>query len=303
MAFQPYYGSGARQTPGKARSTSTAGGITSDDGEVKSVVKGRGRRSTQVKQELASDIGASSPAGPSRQLLPTSPPTTALTTRTPGRPRKSTAAQLPPSPADVANLAEYESTQLYAGLGDLYTASGIPDFIATVRETCSSVTGVQLFFQIIEATGLQRATLPWLWVFDVKLGRGLWAPIVPVYYPDLFALLTNSFWLPALLYLSTAIFVPAVFAYFFNLSTRSVLRRNGTRVSVARYTFDPLMFSVVKALCTYIVYARYLGSAVLWDDRVVTTINESMFGGYQGVLFGCYVVILAALYEAAQRKS
>ena len=53
MAFQPYFGSGTRQTPGKARSSSTMGGVTSDDGEVKSVVRGRGRRSTKVKEEFA----------------------------------------------------------------------------------------------------------------------------------------------------------------------------------------------------------------------------------------------------------
>lgn len=48
--FEPYYG--VRRTPFKARSSSTVPGVTSDDGEVKSVVRGRGRRATKVKQEL-----------------------------------------------------------------------------------------------------------------------------------------------------------------------------------------------------------------------------------------------------------
>lgn len=48
-AFEGYFGT--RRTPGKARSTST-GNVTSDDGEVKSVVKGRGRRTTKVKSEI-----------------------------------------------------------------------------------------------------------------------------------------------------------------------------------------------------------------------------------------------------------
>ena len=47
-SFDPYYGT--RRTPFKARSSS-APGVTSDDGEVKSVVKARGRRTTKVKQE------------------------------------------------------------------------------------------------------------------------------------------------------------------------------------------------------------------------------------------------------------
>ena len=47
-SFDQYYGT--RRTPFKARSSS-APGVTSDDGEVKSVVKARGRRTTKVKQE------------------------------------------------------------------------------------------------------------------------------------------------------------------------------------------------------------------------------------------------------------
>jgi hypothetical protein len=49
-SFEPYYGT--RRTPFKARSSSAAGAVTSDDGEVKSIVKARGRRTTKVKQEV-----------------------------------------------------------------------------------------------------------------------------------------------------------------------------------------------------------------------------------------------------------
>lgn len=48
-SFQPYFDT--RRTPFKARSSS-AGAVTSDDGEVKSVVKARGRRTTKVKPEV-----------------------------------------------------------------------------------------------------------------------------------------------------------------------------------------------------------------------------------------------------------
>ena len=50
-SFAPYFDT--RRTPFKARSSSAgAGGVTSDDGEVKSVVKARGRRTTKVKPEV-----------------------------------------------------------------------------------------------------------------------------------------------------------------------------------------------------------------------------------------------------------
>ena len=179
----------------------------------------------------------------------------------------------------------------------------MPEFIETVRETCSSVTGVQLAFQLLEATGLQRLTLPWNYLTDVKLTPGTsWAATAPLYYPDLFELLTTRFWLPTLLYSITSILAPGILAYFFNLTIRTV-RRNGARVSVARYPVDPLIFNVVKAILTYVVFAKGVGADYLYDSRVVDGINANMFGGYQGVLVGCYVVILASLYEAAQRKA
>lgn len=49
--FEPYYG--ARRTPYKTAGRPSGGsGVTSDEGEMKSVVRGRGRRATKVKQEV-----------------------------------------------------------------------------------------------------------------------------------------------------------------------------------------------------------------------------------------------------------
>ncbi|KAK5700486.1 hypothetical protein LTR97_005003 [Elasticomyces elasticus] len=297
-SFQPYYGTSPYKT---TRSSSTMGGLASDDGEVKSVVRGRGRRSTAVKQEPSEDTGASSPAGPSTSALTLREhASTSLTRRTPGRPRSDTRPRLPASPADVADLAEYETTQFYAGLNDFYTISGIPETLERVREVCSSVIGVQMAFQLLEASGLQRAILPWIYLMDVKIGPGIQGMILPVYYPDLFKLLTADFWLPTLLYATTSIFVPALFAYFFNLTTRNV-NRHGATVSVARYTVDPLMFNVVKAILTYVVYGQLVGANIFGVENVAT-VRNSMIGGHHGVLVGCYVCILASVYEAAQRK-
>ena len=130
--------------------------------------------------------------------------------------------------------------------------------------------------------------------------RGLGLPRVSVYYPDLFLLLTPSFWLPTLLWTLTSLVIPATLAYFFNLTVRTV-RRGGARVSVARYAIDPLTFNIVKALATWMVYSQGVGANYI-DPAVISRVNYAMLGGYQGVLIGCYVVILAAVYDAAQRK-
>ncbi|EMC96714.1 hypothetical protein BAUCODRAFT_34099 [Baudoinia panamericana UAMH 10762] len=297
-AFEQYYGS--RRTPYKARSSSATVDMTADDAEVKSVVKGRGRRATKVKQELDDDHEHMPLAGSSNQPNHVSPvPTSTTTKRTPGRPRRQT-QQLPPSPADVADLAEYESSQIFAGINDAISVSGIPRAIDSLREICSSVTGIQTAIQLVEAYALQTAVLPKIYITEITAVRGFGAPAIPIYFSDLFQLLTANFWLPTLLYATTSIFIPATLAYFCNLTVKDV-KRHGARVSIARYPIDPLTFNVVKALLTWVVYGQDFMSGAVGADNVLT-VRNAMFGGYQGVIIGCGVCILASLYEAAQRK-
>ncbi|KAI7550025.1 hypothetical protein KC331_g3437, partial [Hortaea werneckii] len=336
-AFEPYFGPRSR-TPFKARSSSAAGNATSDDGEgVKSVVRGRGRRATRVKEEFDSEEPAlSSPApvvSPTAQLLPQSQSRTTSkrrpnTTTTPASASRSSllsptnyAPRLPASPADVANFAEYETSQLYAGLSDFYTLTGLPRTLDSLRETCSSLSGIQGFFMLLETFSLHRVVLPWIYSgLDLPLPflpeslttpRGGFLPRkIELFYPDLFQLLSSDFWFPTLLWSTTSLLLPALAAYFFNLTLRPVHRRasgssgGGVSVTVARYTFDPLMFNVVKAIATWMVYSRGVGTGVGgWiGEEVVGTVEGAMWGGYQGVLVGCYVCVLASVYEAVLRK-
>ncbi|KAK5138488.1 hypothetical protein LTR08_000074 [Meristemomyces frigidus] len=307
-AFDPYYN--VRRTPFKTRASSAMGPVGSDDGEVKSVVRGRGRQATKVKDDVEDDrLPASSPVGTSSTALATDFHSTSMIAhgptasqrRTPGRPPKRQ-SMLPPSPADVANLAEYESSQVYAGLNDLYSLTSIDSVIASVRESCSSIAAVQMAVLLLEILGLQRTVLPWLYAFDVTGSRGLGMPTIAVYYPDLFKLLTSDFWLPTLLWSLTSLVVPSLFAYFFNLTIKEVRGRGGAPlVSVARYTIDPLTFNIVKALVTWMVYAKNVDFGFIDPVTAVKT-SQAMFGGYNGVLVGCYVCIVASVYEAAQRK-
>ncbi|KAK4541630.1 hypothetical protein LTR36_007774 [Oleoguttula mirabilis] len=323
--FEPYYA--VRRTPFKVRSSSAMPGVTSDDGEVKSVVRGRGRRATRVKEELEfvtrQDVQdacgeanlhhsqhygpVSSPVATSSRTVATTSTTVVpsatsslLTKRTPGRPSKRESQILPPSPADVANLAEYETNQVYAGLNDMYSVSGIPESIDNVRDICSSVTGVQMAFLLLEAIALSREVIPWVYAFEIAGIRGYGMPTIAVYYPDLFKLLTSDFWLPTLLWSATSLLIPSLFAYFFNLTIREV-KRHGALVSVARYTVDPLTFNIVKALLTWMVYGKGIGFGII-DPFTAITASNAMFGGYNGVLIGCYVCIVASVYEAAQRN-
>ncbi|KAI7540622.1 hypothetical protein KC317_g17144, partial [Hortaea werneckii] len=233
--------------------------------------------------------------------------------------------RLPASPADVANFAEYETSQLYANLADIYTLTGLPRTLDSLRETCSSLSGIQGFFMLLETLALHRVVLPWVYSgLDLPLpflphrlttaGGGFLPRSIELCYPDLFQLLSSDFWLPTLLWSTTSLLLPALAAYFFNLTLRPVHRRAGggaggaVSVTVARYTFDPLMFNVVKAIATWMVYSRGVGTTTTgmgagWiGEEVVRTVEGAMCGGYQAVLVGCYVCVLAAVYEAVLRK-
>jgi len=230
----------------------------------------------------------------------TVPNTSALAKRTPARPTARRQSHLPASPADVADLAEYETSQIYAGLNDLYTVSGIPDTIEHVRDLCSSVTGVQMAFLCLESLALQREVLPWDYITSTGPIGWLGGLNINFYFPNLWHVLEPGFWFPTLLWATTSLAVPSLVAYFFNLTIRDV-KRHGARVSVARYPVDPLTFNVVKALSTYIIYGQGWAADVI-GPMTVEQVSNAMYGGYRGVLIGCCVCILASLYEAAQRK-
>ena len=234
---------------------------------------------------------------PSQAVVPAS---SALSSRTPGRPRRQ--AELPPSPRDVADDVEYAARRMSAGINELYTESGISERLDRLRELCSSVTSVQMSFLFFEAIGLQMELLPWIRAFDIPpIGiLGISTPTIPFMIPDLFRLLSPIFWSSSTVWALTSIFIPLAFAYVYNLSTRDV-KRHGSRVTVARYQFDPLTFHVIKGLATYIVYSQGVTFG-LFDRSVSLHVDHAMFGGYRSMLVGSYVGGLVALYEAAQRK-
>ena len=194
---------------------------------------------------------------------------------------------------------------MYAGINDLYTGSSLPETIDSVRELCSSVTGVQLSVLFLEALGLQRHLLPWQIVSVIPSYTlfGLNTPTIPVMLPNLFLLLDPNFWSTSILWASVSILIPLFFAYFYNLSIRDV-KRHGNRVTVARYQADPLTFHVVKALATVIIFDKTFKFTFggLLDQSVVQEVESAVYGGYRGMLLGSYVGMIAALYEAAQRK-
>mgnify|MGYP006976748934 CR=1 FL=1 len=68
------------------------------------------------------------------------------------------------------------------------------------------------------------------------------------------------------------------------------------------YAVDPLMFSVAKALITYVVYAQGVTFGGLLSPWAVTRVEAALYSGWRGVLVGTGVTALAAVWEAVSRK-
>lgn len=251
-----------------------------------------------------------SPSSPVRALAATTASLTRdpndVPTHTPGRPRNSSRAQLPASPAQVAEYVEDHSQRFTASLNDLLTLSTLPDILEDLRINLSTVPAILLSCLALEAYGLFDAILPWkatglaipVPVFGPRGSPYIWNPKLP----DLFMLLSPEFfWKPFLLWSGTSIFVPLFFAYFYNLTMRDI-KRAGVRVTVPRSRVDPMTFSVVKMLVTMLVYGNgiFFGGAV--DEIAAERVHGAVFGGYQGICVGAAVGAVASLYEAVQRK-
>lgn len=162
------------------------------------------------------------------------------------------------------------------------------------------MTAVQTTIFLTEAVALQRKLIPWQHAFDIPPLAIIGTPKLYVFLPDLFILLSSYFWSTTLLWLTTSILLPAGFAYFYNLSTRTV-KRGGYTMNVARYTADPMVFNIVKALVSYVVYDQDHTFGLFGGD-VSFRVKDAMFGGSGSMLVTSGIGILAALYEAAQVK-
>nr|POE61055.1 hypothetical protein CFP56_64764 [Quercus suber] len=306
--FEGFYRTARSPVKSSARSNATAAAAApapaDDSGEVRSVVRGRGRRATQVKEEelpenelqlFSSPTATISTA--TRQLATS---TRALTSSAARRlPRASLPS--PASPSAVAEHVEQQASRATSHLTTLWHSSGLPMRVARLREKTSSVQGVTATALLIEIYGLSSTLLPRRLLFDVP-----WLPILgmparlPVTYNDLSALLAPLFWRAVLLWSCTSVLLPALLGYFYNLTATTTPRRPRQQQQV-----DPLMFHVAKALVAYFVYAQRARVVTgLVDPIVVETVAAAMpgGGGVQTMLLGSFVGMLAALYEAAQRR-
>ncbi|KAI2640117.1 hypothetical protein GGS21DRAFT_399910 [Xylaria nigripes] len=233
----------------------------------------------------------------------TSTPTTATTSQTPARALTLGPLSLPATPADVAQAVDRSTVALRTRVASVYKESGITAATDATRETLSSVNAVLFVITAFELYFLRPEILTDRYAFTIPAVPFLGTSDYSVYLPDMFLLLTASFWSPALLWTFTSVLLPSIAGYFINMTTGANQGRPTRRnPSVPDTVVDPLTFSIVKALISFVVY----GEGVTFNGWInyvsIVRINSAVYGGYKGLLTGAAISGIFSIYDAVLKK-
>jgi hypothetical protein len=227
-------------------------------------------------------------------------------TRTPGRAGPlsnlsfASSVPLPPSPAVVADAIDRRTVALRTKVSEIYEESGVTETVQATRENLSSLTAIQSLIVLFELYHLRPELLPNRYAFTIPAIALLNTSPYSVKIPDLFLLLTSSFWGPATLWAFSSFLIPLAAAYFFNLTSKP--RTRSSHASHFNYSFDPLTFNIAKAVLTYVIFGQDVTFGGLVDLEYVARINAALYGGYKGILAGTSIGVLTTLYEAIVKK-
>ncbi|KAL2687379.1 hypothetical protein Neosp_004939 [[Neocosmospora] mangrovei] len=264
----------------------------------------RRRTTTKLSEEITPESDDASPEAASPQAASPQAISTALV-ETPGRALSQVAARipLPATPADVALAVDRSASAVRQRVSSIYEESGITEVSHATRDTLSTVTSVLFCVAAWELWNVRREVLGNIYAFTIPAIQFLGTSDYPVYVPDMFLLLTSSFWSPTLTWIFTSVAVPSFLGYFFNLSaTRTPPTRGRLRSNNAEYVVDPLTFSIVKALISFVVYGQGVNFGGLLNDMSIVRLNNAIYGGYKGILTGTAITGLMSIYDAVLRK-
>jgi hypothetical protein len=289
----PFYKRRSESSPIKKEISSAL-----SDGEAKT--KQVKRRATKAAEELKDTVLTDD-----SEVEPATTRARSALTRTP---RASTLSNisfaqnvpLPPSPSVVADAIDRRTAVLRSKVNRAYEESGIIETAQATRETLSTVVSVEFLIMAFEFYNLRKEMLADRYAFTIPAVTFLHTPDYAVKIPDMFLLLTSSFWGPATLWGFTSLLIPLFASYFFNLTSKPRAGRN--HAPYFKYAFDPLTFNIVKAILTYVVYGQDVTFGGLVDLEYVARINSALYGSWPSVIVGCGIGILVTLYEAVLNK-
>ncbi|KAK2593304.1 hypothetical protein QQS21_008986 [Conoideocrella luteorostrata] len=231
--------------------------------------------------------------------------TSTTVARTPARSLSQVAARipLPATPADVANAFDRSTIAMRKRVTSMYQETGLTEASNATRETLSTVTSILFVISAFELYYIRPEILANRYAFTIPAVNLLGTSDYPIYLPDMFLILTASFWSPALTWALTSVVLPSLAGYFFNLSATSYSGPR-TRAKAAAHdtVVDPLTFSIVKALVSYVVYKQGVTFGGLLSETSIERLNGAVYGGYKGVLVGTAITGITSMYEAVLRK-
>lgn len=226
--------------------------------------------------------------------------------QTPARSLSRVAARipLPATPADVAQAVDRSTLAVRRHVSSLYQDSGIGEASNATRETLSNVNSILLVVSAFELWYIRPEILANRYAFTIPALGFLGTSDYPVYLPDMFLLLTASFWSPALTWAFTSFILPSLFGYFFNLSSTNSSSgpKTRSRAQAPETVVDPLTFSIVKALVSFVVYGQGVTFGGLLSEAAIERLNEAVYGGYKGMVTGTAITGLLSIYDAVLKK-
>ncbi|KAH9906724.1 hypothetical protein F4778DRAFT_593440 [Xylariomycetidae sp. FL2044] len=210
---------------------------------------------------------------------------------------------LPATPADVANAVDRSTVAVRTRVASLYKESGITEATHAARESLSTVASVLFAISLFELYFLRPEILADRYAFTIPAISFLGTNDHPVFIPDLFLLLTSSFWSPALLWFFTSTVLPTIAGYFVNLTAGAHHGRVTRRSAPAPDSVvDPLTFSIVKALISFVVYGQGVTFGGWINENSIARINSAIYGGYLGILVGTAITGILSVYDAVLKK-
>lgn len=210
---------------------------------------------------------------------------------------------LPATPADVAEVVDRSTLAVRNRVASIYKESGFAEATVATRESLSTVNTVLTIVSIFELWFLRPEVLPDRYAFTIPAISFLGTSDYSVMVSDLFLLMTTSFWSPAFIWALTSTILPTFAGYFLNLSAANRSdRRPRTPQSQPDYTVDPLTFSVVKALLSFVVYGQKVTFGGWLNPQSINRIDGAVYGGWKGMLVGTAITGLFSIYDAVLKK-
>ncbi|KAK6507443.1 hypothetical protein TWF481_005875 [Arthrobotrys musiformis] len=204
----------------------------------------------------------------------------------------------PLSPGQVARSVAVENftvDKISEGVASWFAhaaeTTGFWEHVDYTRETLSDPRAIHFLIATYELAWLCHDLTPWSIVtVPIPATKVPYADYntgpTTVKVPDLFILLTwNTFWAPIIYWFTLGISFPLLTSYFVNVRKRS--------------TYDPLTFSISKALIAYLVYTKQIVKPELprlFGSDTPALINEII--GDETPLIGAGIGGLLTLWEA-----